>query len=42
MDLVGDDLTAAAVASFDSSPNPRTKAVMGALVRHLRSRERSI
>jgi hypothetical protein len=42
MDLVGDDLTAAVVASFDSSPNPRTKAVMGALVRHLHAFAREV
>jgi hydroxyquinol 1,2-dioxygenase len=42
MDLVGDELTAAAVASFDSSPDPRTKAVMGALVRHLHAFAREV
>lgn len=35
MDLDGDELTDAVVASFDGSPDARTKAVMGALVRHL-------
>ncbi|NIK55871.1 dioxygenase [Kribbella shirazensis] len=35
MDLQGDDLTAAVVASFDGSASDRYKHLMGALVRHL-------
>ncbi|MDX6262253.1 MAG: hydroxyquinol 1,2-dioxygenase [Kribbellaceae bacterium] len=42
MDLVGDELTAAVEASFDNSPEPRTKAVMAALVRHLHAFAREV
>jgi hydroxyquinol 1,2-dioxygenase len=35
MDLQGDELTDAVVASFDNSASPRTKVVISALVRHL-------
>jgi hydroxyquinol 1,2-dioxygenase len=42
MDLQGDDLTAAVVASFDGSANPRTKTLMAALVRHLHAFAREV
>jgi hydroxyquinol 1,2-dioxygenase len=42
MDLVGDELTAAVEASFDNSPDSRTKAVMAALVRHLHAFAREV
>ncbi|WP_406050120.1 dioxygenase [Kribbella sp. NBC_00889] len=42
MDLQGGDLTDAVVASFDGSPDPRTKAVMSALVRHLHEFAREV
>jgi hydroxyquinol 1,2-dioxygenase len=42
MDLEGDELTDAVVGSFDSSPDARTKAVMGALVRHLHAFAREV
>jgi len=42
MDLQGDDLTDAVVASFDSSPQPRTKEVLSALVRHLHAFAREV
>ncbi|MFG1623893.1 intradiol ring-cleavage dioxygenase [Kribbella sp. NPDC049227] len=42
MDLQGDDLTDAVVASFDGSPDPRTKVVMSALVRHLHEFAREV
>ena len=42
MDLQGDDLTGAVVASFDDSTDPRTKAVMSALVRHLHAFAREV
>ncbi|MET7278225.1 intradiol ring-cleavage dioxygenase [Kribbella sp. NPDC005582] len=42
MDLQGEDLTDAVVASFDSSPAPRTKEVLSALVRHLHAFAREV
>ncbi|TDO54482.1 hydroxyquinol 1,2-dioxygenase [Kribbella sp. VKM Ac-2527] len=42
MDLQGDDLTEAVVASFDGSQNARTKTVMSALVRHLHAFAREV
>jgi hydroxyquinol 1,2-dioxygenase len=42
MDLEGNDLTDAVVASFDGSKDPRTKTVMGALVRHLHAFAREV
>ena len=42
MDLQGDNLTEAVVASFDGSPDPRTKTVMSALVRHLHAFAREV
>jgi hydroxyquinol 1,2-dioxygenase len=42
MDLHGDDLTDAVVASFDHSASPRTKVVMSALVRHLHAFAREV
>ena len=42
MDLEGDELTDAVVASFDGSEDPRTKTVMGALVRHLHAFAREV
>jgi hydroxyquinol 1,2-dioxygenase len=42
MDLQGDELTDAVVASFDNSTNPRTKVVMSALVRHLHAFAREV
>ncbi len=42
MDLQGDDLTRAVVASFDDSIDPRTKTVMSALVRHLHAFAREV
>jgi len=42
MDLQGDDLTEAVVASFAESPDPRTKEVMSALVRHLHAFAREV
>ena len=42
MDLSGEDLTAAVVASFDGSPDERTKEVLGALVRHLHAFAREV
>ena len=42
MDLQGDDLTRAVVASFDDSVDPRTKTVMSALVRHLHAFAREV
>ncbi|MDX6239398.1 MAG: hydroxyquinol 1,2-dioxygenase [Kribbellaceae bacterium] len=40
--LEGDELTEAVVASFDGSPDARTKTVMGALVRHLHAFAREV
>jgi hydroxyquinol 1,2-dioxygenase len=40
--LEGDTLTEAVVASFDGSPDARTKTVMGALVRHLHAFAREV
>jgi hydroxyquinol 1,2-dioxygenase len=42
MDLEGDDLTDAVVASFDGSPDERTKTVLGALIRHLHAFAREV
>ncbi|GAB3943056.1 intradiol ring-cleavage dioxygenase [Kribbella albertanoniae] len=42
MDLQGDELTDAVVASFDGSLEPRTKEVMSALVRHLHAFAREV
>ncbi|MFK4082943.1 intradiol ring-cleavage dioxygenase [Kribbella sp. NPDC020789] len=42
MDLHGDRLTEAVVASFDGSPEPRTKEVLSALVRHLHAFAREV
>jgi hydroxyquinol 1,2-dioxygenase len=42
MDLEGDSLTDAVVASFDGSPDERTKQVLGALVRHLHAFAREV
>jgi len=42
MDLQGDDLTGAVVASFDDSIDPRTRTVMSALVRHLHAFAREV
>jgi hydroxyquinol 1,2-dioxygenase len=42
MDLQGDDLTDAVVASFDGSKDPRTNEVMSALVRHLHEFAREV
>jgi len=42
MDLQGDDLTDAVVASFDGSQEPRTREVMNALVRHLHAFAREV
>jgi len=42
MDLQGDDLTDAVVASFDGSTDPRTEEVMSALVRHLHAFAREV
>lgn len=42
MDLEGDELTDAVVASFDDSPDPRTKEVLSALVRHLHAFAREV
>ncbi|MFB6725431.1 intradiol ring-cleavage dioxygenase [Kribbella sp. NPDC056345] len=42
MDLQGEDLTDAVVASFEPSLEPRTKEVMSALVRHLHAFAREI
>lgn len=42
MDLEGDELTAAVVASFDGSPDARTKTVLSALVRHLHAFAREV
>ncbi|WP_457056367.1 intradiol ring-cleavage dioxygenase [Kribbella sp. CWNU-51] len=42
MDLQGDDLTEAVVASFGGSANPRTRTVMSALVRHLHAFAREV
>jgi hydroxyquinol 1,2-dioxygenase len=42
MDLQGDDLTEAVVASFDDSRNERYKTVMSALVRHLHAFAREV
>jgi hydroxyquinol 1,2-dioxygenase len=42
MDLQGDDLTDAVVASFDGSQDPRTREVMSALVRHLHEFAREV
>ncbi len=42
MDLDGDDLTGAVVASFDHSTDPRTRTVMSALVRHLHAFAREV
>ena len=42
MDLVGEELTDAVVASFDGSPDPRTKEVLSALVRHLHAFAREV
>jgi hydroxyquinol 1,2-dioxygenase len=42
MDLQGDDLTEAVVASFEGSPDPRTRIVMSALVRHLHAFAREV
>jgi hydroxyquinol 1,2-dioxygenase len=42
MDLQGEDLTDAVVASFDGSPQPRTKEVLSALVRHLHAFAREV
>jgi hydroxyquinol 1,2-dioxygenase len=42
MDLEGDELTDTVVASFEGSPDPRTKEVLGALVRHLHAFAREV
>jgi hydroxyquinol 1,2-dioxygenase len=42
MDLHGDDLTEAVVASFDGSESARYRTVMGALVRHLHAFAREV
>lgn len=42
MDLAGDELTDAVVASFDGSADERTKTVLGALVRHLHAFAREV
>ncbi|GAA1678853.1 protocatechuate 3,4-dioxygenase subunit beta [Kribbella yunnanensis] len=42
MDLQGEDLTDAVVASFDGSLEPRTKEVLSALVRHLHAFAREV
>jgi hydroxyquinol 1,2-dioxygenase len=42
LDLEGDELTEAVVASFDGSPDPRTREVLGALVRHLHAFAREV
>ena len=42
MDLQGEDLTEAVVASFGGSANPRTRTVMSALVRHLHAFAREV
>ena len=42
MDLQGDDLTAAVVASFGDSPSGRYREVMSALVRHLHAFAREV
>ena len=42
MDLQGDELTEAVVASFDDSPSERYKTVMSALVRHLHAFAREV
>jgi hydroxyquinol 1,2-dioxygenase len=42
MDLQGDDLTAAVVASFGDSPSDRYREVMSALVRHLHAFAREV
>ena len=42
MDLQGDDLTEAVVASFDGSASSRYQEVMGALVRHLHAFAREV
>ena len=42
MDLEGEDLTDAVVASFDGSPDERTKTVLSALVRHLHAFAREV
>ena len=42
MDLQGDGLTEAVVASFDGSTDERTRIVMGALVRHLHAFAREV
>ena len=42
MDLQGDELTQAVVASFDGSADPRTKTLMSALVRHLHAFAREV
>ncbi|TWD80181.1 hydroxyquinol 1,2-dioxygenase [Kribbella amoyensis] len=40
--LAGDELTSAVVASFDGSPDPRLREVLGALVRHLHAFAREV
>ncbi|WP_203590987.1 intradiol ring-cleavage dioxygenase [Streptomyces sp. SID13031] len=42
MDLAGDELTDAVVASFDGSGDERTKTVLSALVRHLHAFAREV
>ena len=42
MDVQGDDLTEAVVASFAGSVNPRTETVLSALVRHLHAFAREV
>ncbi|GAA0950082.1 intradiol ring-cleavage dioxygenase [Kribbella koreensis] len=42
MDLAGDELTDAVVASFDGSKDERTKTVLSALVRHLHEFAREV
>src|SRR5690242_20834525 len=42
MDLQGDDLTEAVVASFDGSASDRYRDVMSALVRHLHAFAREV
>ncbi|MEV6411073.1 intradiol ring-cleavage dioxygenase [Kribbella sp. NPDC051718] len=42
MDLAGDELTEAVVASFDGSKDERTKTVLSALVRHLHEFAREV
>jgi len=42
MNLEGDELTDAVVASFDGSPEPRTREVLDALVRHLHAFAREV